>query len=333
MGDFIKKKSLGQNFLKDESVLSEIIDAGELSSGDNVLEIGPGEGALTSRLLEKVGKVVAIEKDERMKDKNSVLQKICNKGLFPNTDFRQNPSGLPSACQKKSANTPYLHTFFDGALNKTGKFSSKTVLGNSPSKPCLLQNRLKIYFDDVLKVNLPEILRENNFDKKGYKVVANIPYYITGKIIRLLFEQEFKPELMVLLVQKEVAERIIAKKGRQSILSLSVQFFAKPEIVAEVSREAFEPAPKVDSAILKIRPYRLEDKIYLNNKALEKDFFHLIKIGFASPRKTLINNLKNGLEFTREEIKGVFQKLNLPENIRAEKLLIQQWLDLVKELK
>ena len=280
MGNFIKKKSLGQNFLKDESVLSEIIDAGELSSDDNVLEIGPGEGALTSRLLEKVNKVVAIEKDERMKDENSALQKIGNKELF---------------------------------LDKTGL--------------------LQIYFDDVLKVNLPEILRESNFDKNGYKVVANIPYYITGKIIRLLFEQKFKPELMVLLVQKEVAERIIAKKGRQSILSLSVQFFAKPEIVAEVSKEAFEPIPKVDSAILKIRPYKLEDKIYLNNKALEKDFFHLIKIGFASPRKTLINNLKNGLEFTHEEIKGVFQKLNLPENIRAEKLSIQQWLDLVKELK
>jgi 16S rRNA (adenine1518-N6/adenine1519-N6)-dimethyltransferase len=280
----IKKKSLGQNFLKDEEVLDEIILAGELSDSDNVLEIGPGEGALTKKLLEKVSKVVAIEKDERMKDQNSALQKICRK------------SGL-------------------------------------------LQNEINLYFGDILDVNLPELLQKNDF--QNYKVIANIPYYITGKIVRLLFQQEQLPELIVLLVQKEVADRICAKKERQSILSLSVQYYAEAEVIDYVSREAFEPAPKVDSAILKIVPFKSRKKANkagliksgdsgvlspsFSERAKEDQFFQLVKVGFSSPRKVLLNNLKNGLKMGKEELTEIFNKLNLDLNIRAEKLTIAEW--------
>ncbi len=287
MGGLIKKKSLGQNFLRDESVLDKIISAGELSPEDNILEIGPGEGALTKKLLEKVGKVVAVEKDSRLEDADSVLQK----------------------------------------LNKTGKNPA-----SAGREPGVLPSNLIIYFDDILDVNFPKILKENDFDKNGYKVIANIPYYITGKIIRLLFEQKIKPKLIVLLVQKEVAERICALKGRESILSLSVKYFAQSEIVDYVSREVFEPVPKVDSAILKIKPFKLSEKNYLEDENLERDFFRLVKIGFSSPRKVLINNLKNGLQLDRSSLEQIFKKLQLNPTIRAEKLTLQQWLKLAEEI-
>ena len=271
MNSLVKKKSLGQNFLKDEKILDKIVEAGELSSADNVLEIGPGEGVLTQKLLDKVEYVVAIEKDERIKDKNSVLQKLCNK------------QGLLQGHKK-----------------------------------------LRIYFDDILDINLSEVLEKNNF--KEYKVIANIPYYITGRIFRLLFQQGQFPELIILLVQKEVADRICAKNGKQSILSLSVQYYADVEIIDYVSRKAFDPAPKVDSAILKIRPFRKYDR------EIDKKFFKLIKIGFSSPRKTLINNFKNGLKIEKEKLESIFKKVDLDLNIRAEKLTIENWEILVNFL-
>ncbi len=283
----IKKKSLGQNFLRDERVLDKIISAGELSSEDNVLEIGPGEGALTKKLLAKAGRVIAVEKDSRLKDTDSALQKLNE------INKRQASAGQESG---------------------------------------VLPDNLTIYFEDILDINLPKVLKENNFDKNGYKVIANIPYYITGKIIRLLFEQEIKPKLIVLLVQKEVAERICALKGRESILSLSVKYFAQSEIVDYVSREVFEPVPKVDSAILKIRPFKLSEKSYLEDENLERDFFRLVKIGFSSPRKVLINNLKNGLQLDRSSLEQIFKKLQLNPTIRAEKLTLQQWLKLTEEI-
>lgn len=269
----IKKKSLGQNFLKDENVLNKIVKAGELSSTDNVLEIGPGEGALTSKLLTQSGRVVVIEKDERMKSESSTLQKLC---------------------QNANLSSEY---------------------------------KLRVYFEDVLKVNLPKLLEENQFNH--YKVIANIPYYITGKIIKLLFEQEQHPELIVLLVQKEVADRIEAKNGRQSILSLSVQYYADVEIIDYVPREAFDPAPKVDSAILKIVPFKNEKPA----KKEEGNFFELVKIGFSSPRKILISNLKNGLKKERSVLEKIFQELNLNLNIRAEKLSVRQWQALGEKIK
>jgi 16S rRNA (adenine1518-N6/adenine1519-N6)-dimethyltransferase len=146
-----------------------------------------------------------------------------------------------------------------------------------------------------------------------YKIVANLPYYITSPVIRKFLEIESRLELMILMVQKEVAERIIAKNGKMSLLSVSVQFYAKPEIVSYVSKNSFYPSPKVDSAIIKIIPQQIPE---INTKK----FFSLVRVGFSSKRKKLKNNLKID-ENTLEEI-------GLDPNIRAEKLSIKDWLNL-----
>ncbi len=262
----IQKKSLGQNFLRDKSILQKIISAGELTPQDNILEIGPGEGVLTKRLLSGGAKVVAIEKDKRLQAKNSPLLKLKQK--YP--------------------------------------------------------DKLNLYFADVLTINLPEILQKENFT--DYKIIANIPYYITGKIIRLIFQQKNLPSLVVLLLQKEVAERICASRGKESILSLSVKYFAQPEIVAHVPRQAFFPEPKVDSAILKLKP---KEKI---DRSQEKNFFRLLKVAFSSPRKTLRNNLKNVFNLPEKRWEEIFSELQLNERVRAEKLSLDDWFKLLKLL-
>jgi len=153
---------------------------------------------------------------------------------------------------------------------------------------------------------------------KKYKLIANLPYYITSPIIRKFLEKENKPELMVLMVQKEVGQRICSK-DKMSILSVSVQFYADAKIIKYVSNSSFYPKPKVDSAIIKIIPKKFPD---INIKK----FFQLIKIGFSSKRKKLINNLK--VLFDKKELEKIFKEINLNINIRAENLSINNWLKL-----
>jgi len=178
-------------------------------------------------------------------------------------------------------------------------------------------DNLEIINADILKLNLPQII-----ENRPYKVIANIPYYITSKIIQLFLTLENKPKLMVLLVQKEVAERIAAKPGEMSILSLSVQSYGVPEIVGLVPKESFFPVPKVDSAILKI------SNIQYHFKIPEKELFRVIKIGFSSRRKTLINNLSSGFHLDKETAKGIIEKIGLKDTVRAQELSLEQWHDL-----
>lgn len=174
---------------------------------------------------------------------------------------------------------------------------------------------------DILKINLPKLIEENNF--QDYKVVANIPYYITGKLFKLLLETKYSPRSMTLLVQKEVAERICAKLGSMSILAISVQYYGSSSIKGLVSRESFSPIPKVDSAILRID---LLDEKYLENKKQKKeDFFRLVKVGFSSPRKTLANNLSNGLGLDKNLIEQLFKKEKFNSAIRAQSLSVEDW--------
>ena len=162
----------------------------------------------------------------------------------------------------------------------------------------------------------------------GYRVVANIPYYITGEIIRMFLESEHQPSAMTLLVQKEVAQRIVAKgkkpysakatKGKESILSLSVKAYGDPHYEFTVPRGAFIPAPKVDSAVLSIRDI---SRKHFASPTEEKRFFQLIHAGFAHKRKYLRGNLAAaGLSST-----------NVPEKARAEDLPLSDWLALAKE--
>ena len=175
--------------------------------------------------------------------------------------------------------------------------------------------RLQIINADILKSNIPQII-----DSRPYKVVANIPYYITSKIIGLFLTQEKKPESIVLLVQKEVAERITAKPGSMSMLALSVQDYGQPEIVGIVPKESFFPSPEVDSAILRIGDIRSRLQ-----GIDEKEFFRLIHIGFASKRKTLANNLSAGLHIDKQQASGIIKSIGLNENVRAQELGLEDW--------
>ena len=181
---------------------------------------------------------------------------------------------------------------------------------------------IEIIEDDILKIDLPRLIEENNF--KNYKVVANLPYYITSKIIRLLLETKYPPREMILMVQKEVGERIVALDGKESILSISVKFYADPEILFEVGKENFEPAPKVDSVVIKIKRK--------NNppEAIASDFFKLVRAGFSAKRKMLINNLTSGFHTTRVELLSVFKETGLEPTVRAEKLEVEDWVKLYR---
>ena len=164
------------------------------------------------------------------------------------------------------------------------------------------------------------ILREANLlPATNYKLIANLPYQITSNVIRLFLESQNKPEVMVLMVQKEVAERICAKPGDMSILAVSVQYYADPEIVQAVPRNSFWPEPAVDSAVIKITP-----KKDINGDC--ETFFRIVKIGFSNKRKLLIKNLlplvqKDGLY----KLGQIFFEMGFDRNIRAQELSIDDW--------
>jgi len=155
-----------------------------------------------------------------------------------------------------------------------------------------------------------------------YKIVANIPYYLTSPLIRLFLESKKPPQEMVLLIQKEVAQRICAKPPKMSLLAIAVQFYSQPKIISYVSKKSFWPQPKVDSAIIKIG--RIKKPKNIN---IEK-FFQVVKAGFSSPRKQLANNLSQKLNLDREKIKKTLTQCRLDIQVRAENLSIEDWIKL-----
>lgn len=160
-----------------------------------------------------------------------------------------------------------------------------------------------------------------------YSVAANIPYYITGELIRLFLSSNPKPHTIALLVQKEVAERIVSKK-KESILSLSVKVYGTPRYVRTVKAGSFNPPPSVDSAILAIENISSKN---VRNSDEERAFFTLVKTGFAQKRKTLIGNLS--ALASKEVLREIFEKLGLEERVRAEDVPLDMWLRLVQELR
>lgn len=256
------KKSLGQNFLKSKKALIRICEAGELSSGDVVLEIGPGKGALTEKLLEKGAQVIAIEKDDSL--------------------------------------IPFLQEKFTHEA-KSGQF--------------ILLNQ------DILDFSIPKNI-------KKYKLIANIPYNITGAIFKKFLEEERQPEKMVLLVQKEVAERIVAKDGKESILSISVKIYGLPKYIMTVGKKFFSPSPKVDSAIILISDI---SKNTFNGNISEKKFFEILKAGFAHKRKLVLSNLTKTFK-QKDEFEIIFNKLKINKNSRAENLTAQNWANIAEQI-
>ncbi len=178
---------------------------------------------------------------------------------------------------------------------------------------------VKFVHSDILKINLAE------FIAGPYKVVANIPYYLTSKLFQILLEKNNPPECLVLMVQKEVGERVVAEPGELSILGISVQVYADVEIKAFVPKTSFWPVPEVDSVVLKITP---RDK-YPEIKD-KKFFFRIVKIAFAGKRKQIHNTLGNGLDLPKEEILEVLNLVGVDPKARAQDLTIKQWIKMVE---
>lgn len=255
------KKSLGQNFLHDDALLSAIVSAAFVAPGDAVLEIGAGLGALTQHLAQVAARVVAVELDQRLLP---ILQ--AQVGTVPNVEV--------------------VH-------GDILELDPRTWFGDSP-----------------------------------YKVVANVPYYITGAILEHLLGGEAKPQTMAITVQKEVAERITAEPGDMTLLSVSVQFYGRVEIVRQISAGAFWPRPDVDSAILR---FLLHPAAHLS-PAEESRFFSLVRTGFSQKRKQLQKNLR-ALSFERKDTVAMLKSAGIDPRRRAETLSIEEWLRLFETLR
>jgi len=254
---FLRKKSLGQHFLKSAAYLRAIADAAHVEKGDYVLEIGPGEGALTKELLARGATVLAVEKDHRL--------------------------------------IPMLEVAFTQEIK---------------------EGRLTVIEDDALRFDI-----SSHLPNQAYKLVANIPYYITGALFRKFLSGNHQPTTLVFLVQKEVGERI-AKEKKESILSLSVKVYGRVKYVKTVPRGAFSPPPDVDSAILSINDI---SKNNFDNATHEEKFFQLVKAGFAQKRKMLKKNISGILGAGTE---ARMHAAGIADTARAEDIPLEKWLKL-----
>lgn len=264
------KKSLGQHFLRSKTALTQIIDAADLSLSDIVLEIGPGEGALTDALLVSGARVVAVETDVRC------IEKLSER--------------------------------FADAL------AAKKLL--------LIEGDIR---DEAVQKML---FHKKYIGASDYKLVANIPYYITGMLFRLFLETLRQPTLIIFLVQKEVAQLIVAKDGKEGILSLAVKAYGTPRIVAKVKREAFTPPPKVDSAIIAVENIS-RDRL---NGLRDEKYFRVVKAGFSAKRKMLLGNLVKEFAIPKEKLETVFHDTGIDARARGEDVPFAQWILLAKKL-
>ncbi len=184
------------------------------------------------------------------------------------------------------------------------------------------QPHVEIVQADILQASLGGLLGDDAVD---YKVVANLPYYITSAIIRYLLEAPTPPRLLVVTVQHEVAERLSAAPGEMSLLAVGVQFYGRPEIVARLKPRVFYPRPHVDSALVRIEPH-------LDGPLLPPDertrFFRIVRAGFSQPRKQLKNSLSAGLHLTSEPVVNWVKQAGVDPSRRAETLSIAEWLAL-----
>lgn len=264
------RKLFAQHWLQDDRVLGKIISAAQLEAPDRILEIGPGTGILTKRLLQEVRSLVAVEVD----------RDLCKK--------------LVKSLRDK-----------------------KNFL--------LLQG-------DFLTLDLASNLAGFEAFQNPNKVVANIPYNITGPIIEKLLGKISQPnpnpyDSIVLLIQKEVAQRLVAKSGTKAFgaLSVRVQYLAEGEIICNVPAKAFYPPPKVESAVVRLTPRTIEVRAN-NPRYLET----LVKLGFGAKRKMLRNNLQSIVE--RDKLTELLEQLDINPQVRGEDLSVAQWVTLANRL-
>ena len=251
------KKSLGQNFLSDQTLLQKIINSADVQLTDHLLEVGPGVGMMTELMAQSAEKVVAVELDTRL--------------------------------------MPILHQQLDHLPN------------------------VQLIHGDILEQPMEKL-----FDGP-YKVIANVPYYITGGILRHLLTSHPQPSCLVMTVQKEVATRLVAPVGDLSLLAISVQFFGKTKIVGKISAGAFWPRPEIDSAIIRIDHQPNQPQVD------EKLFFRVVKAGFSQKRKQLKNNLRS-LDLSADEVDQAIVAAGLSPEQRAETVALTHWLRLTEWL-
>lgn len=253
------KKSLGQNFLHDESAILKIVDSLEISESDTIIEIGPGRGALTKHLLKKgAQKVIAIEKDSS------------------------------------------LVVFLRDGLGR-----------------CIENGSFEVIEDDFLNWEAPTT---------PHKIVGNIPFYITGAILRHVLDSKHHPSVMTLLMQKEVAERIVLADGKNSILGTAVNIYCSPKIIATVKPGAFFPPPNVMSAIITFTNFK-NPFTTTKERCTFFDFVHQV---FSGKRKTLATNLKGIYE--RSAVLAGLHAQDLDEKVRAEDMSAEQIFNLYQTL-
>lgn len=260
MGDFKHKHSLGQNFLKDKGVLAKIIDSVDVKEDDLIIEVGPGQGALTKFLKLFHANLRCFEVDKRVEK--------------------------------------YLKVFED--------------------------EKTKVIYNDFLKIDLEEEIKDINY--KDLYVIANLPYYITTPIIEKMVNSSLNVKAMVLMVQNEVADRLSAKVGSKDYGAITVflNYYYDVEKLFFVSRKSFDPAPNVDSAVIKLS--KKEKKLEVKD---EKLFFKLIKDSFSMKRKNIRNNLKN---YDLEKILSVLQNYGLDLTVRAESISLECFIDIANVL-
>ena len=264
-------KKLGQNFLIDENAVNKIVENAKISKCDLVIEIGPGLGTLTSRLLEKAGKVISVELDK------NVLE----------------------------------------ILNDRFK----------------LYNNFELINQDILKTDLKSLIKNNlNNQITNCKVVANLPYYITTPIIMKLLEEKLDLTSITVMVQKEVAERLIAIPGKDKeagAITYGIYYYSDARIVLNVPKSSFIPSPEVDSAVITLNILK-SPRIKIDN---EDNLFKIIKSAFSQKRKTLVNVLVNNkLCNSKEQAENILIELGLNQKVRGEELSLQNFADLSKKL-
>ena len=249
------RKYLGQHFLTDRRVAARILDAADLCSNDVVIEIGPGRGALTKLLVEKVRRVVAVELDS---------------GLTRDLPQRlEHPANLE--CVEADARI----------------------------------------------VNISELTAPDT----RYKVVANLPYYAANPIVRRLLESHPKPDILVVMVQREVAKNMVATAGDMGILSVATQFYAKARMVCSVSPKSFRPPPKVTSAVVRLEVLPSPVAVLAN----EEDFFMVVRAGFAAPRKQIRNSFSQGLGVETSVGGTILEEAGIDATRRPQTLEIEEW--------
>ncbi len=293
-------KKLGQNFLINEAVINEIIKSADINKEDLVIEIGPGLGTLTSRLLEKAGKVIAVELDNRMVNILEDRFKLYDNFELINDDILKVD------------------------LHKIIKNNVGTSVSDEPGPQ---RTRINVGNDDLVApytTNESNNVRYTPVVLKNVKIVANLPYYITTPIIMKLLEEKLNIDSITVMIQKEVADRLIAIPGEKlaGAITYSVYYYAKSQKIIDVENNSFIPEPNVTSSVIKL-DIRKQFPVKVKDEEL---MFKIIKQSFTQRRKTLVNALSNLKIFdTKEQIITILKKLNIDEKVRGEALSIQEF--------